>query len=98
MMRELLPEEIALADQIRDKGAELLALQDQLVRRLEVDFKGKLDAARGAVFTSGGQITPECAEFNRFVRNEPLKWAEIGRTHIQQGLAATLRALTQPDA
>lgn len=98
MMRELSPEEIALADQIRDKGAELLALQDQLVRRLEVDFKAKLDAARGSVVIFSELTTLECAEFNRFVRNEPLKWAEIGRTHIQQGLAATLRALTQPDA
>ena len=98
MMRELLPEEIALADQIRDKGAELLALQDQLVRRLEVDFKGKLDAARGSVVVFSELITPECAEFNRFVRNEPLKWAGVGKQDIHTGITALLRAITQPDA
>ncbi len=103
--RELSQEEIGLMNRIKEKGAELLQLQAELAGRLSTDREVKLDAARrsmhGKEFAgrpydehTGG--SDECHEFRRFVAAEPQRWAAIGKTDIQTGLMALVRAVAQP--
>lgn len=86
--RELSQEEIDLMNRIKAKGAELLELQyelDQMLRS-QADIKSS-DAVLGA---------PYDVEFERFCDAEPLRWAAIGKTDIQTGIMALVRAVAQP--
>lgn len=103
--RELGPEEIDLMNRIKAKGAELLALQAELVGRLSTDLETKQVAARrsmagkeynGTPYTEHTGASDECHEFRRFQAAEPLRWAAIGRTDIQTGIMALVRAVAQP--
>lgn len=86
--RELSQEEIDLMNRIKAKGAELLQLQGELVSMLTAQHQEKrCNAAEHA-----GDIS----EFERFVAAEPLRWASIGKTDIQTGVMALVRAVAQP--
>ena len=86
--RELSPEEIDMMNRIKAKGAELLELQYELDHMLRAQANEKSDnaAANTAVY----------AEFDRFMSPEPLRWSEIGKTDIQTGIMALVRAVAQP--
>ena len=86
--RELSQEEIDLMNRIKAKGGELLALQYELdqMLRAQADEKSGNAAAN----------TSDYAEFDRFMSAEPLRWAEIGKTDIQTGIMALVRAVAQP--
>lgn len=86
--RELSQEEIDLMNRIKVKGAELLELQADLVEMLTRDQHFK--AANAA------ENTDDHAEFDRFMTAEPLRWAAIGKTDIQTGIMALVRAVAQP--
>lgn len=103
--RELIKEEIDLMNRIKEKGQELLALQAELAGRLSTDHEVKLAAARksveGAIYddfkvNEHNAATDEGIEFRRFVAAEPLRWAAIGKTDIQTGVMALVRAIAQP--
>ena len=103
--RELLPEEIDLMNRIKTKGAELLALQSELAGRLDTDAEVKRDAARrsmdgkeyeGHPYNEYTGSSDECHEFRRFIAAEPQRWAAIGKTDIQTGIMALVRAVAQP--
>ncbi len=103
--RELSQEEIDLMNRIKAKGAELLTLQAELEGRLNTDAEVKrADAKRSMVGSEyGGQPyneytgnSDECHEFRRFESAEPLRWAAIGKTDIQTGIMALVRAVAQP--
>ena len=104
--RELIPEEIDLMNRIKAAGKQLLDLQAELVGRLNTDYEIKFNAAK---VSTEGQIslmgtpygpftgaTDECIEFRRFHDAEPQRWAAIGKTDIQTGIMALVRAVAQP--
>ena len=90
--RELSQAEIDLMNRIKAKGAELIELQAELVDLLELHAESKVNALDRAAATSG----PAKEEFNRFHAAEPFRWAAIGKTDIQTGIMALVRAVAQP--
>ena len=103
--RELSPEEIDLMNRIKAKGAELLALQAELAGRLSTDLEAKRSSAirsvagkefNGTPYNEHTGATDECIEFRRFQASEPLRWAALGKTDIQTGVMALVRAVAQP--
>lgn len=103
--RDLSQEEIDLMNRIKEKGTELLALQAELVGRLDTDSEVKLAEARqsikgaeyeGRPYTVYNGNSDECHEYRRFEAAEPLRWAAIAKTDIQQGIMALVRAIAQP--
>ena len=85
--RELSQDEINLMNRIKAKGAELLLLQGELTGLLANQAKQK-----GAAASDPDGMT----EFTRFQAAEPLRWAHIGKTNIQTGIMALVRAVAQP--
>ncbi|HDU8195763.1 Acb2/Tad1 domain-containing protein [Acinetobacter baumannii] len=103
--RELSQEEIDLMNRIKQVGADLLALQAELVGRLDTDAEVKLVEARRSIegheyeghpYNVYNGNTDECQEYRRFEEAEPLRWAAIGKTDIQTGIMALVRAVAQP--
>ncbi|AMX20186.1 hypothetical protein IEC338SC_3071 [Acinetobacter pittii] len=103
--RELSQEEVDLMNRIKEKGAELLALQAELVEMLDSNANSKLLAARESIKDIYpdeyvGSImkgtTEQCQEYIRFDQAEPFRWAQIGKTDIQTGIMALVRAVAQP--
>lgn len=103
--RELNQEEVDLMNRIKAKGTELLQLQAELAGRLSTDHETKRSDARrsmegkeynGVPYTEHNGASDECHEFRRFVAAEPLRWAAIGKTYIQTGIMALVRAVAQP--
>ena len=80
--RELSQEEINLINRIKEKGAELLGLHIEIMAMLDQQH---LDTSHGAT-----------EEFERFSAAEPARWAAIGKTDIQTGVMALVRAVAQP--
>ena len=92
--RELSQTEIDLMNRIKAKGAELLELQAELVDlQLQAEL-AKINAVAGAQ-TSVAEVEAK-AEFNHFRAAEPFRWAAIGKTDIQTGIMALVRAVAQP--
>ena len=86
--RELSQEEIDLMNRIKAKGGELLELQSELIQMLIQQGRDKAaDAADN---------TDRHAELERFQAAEPVRWAAIGKTDIQTGIMALVRAVAQP--
>ncbi len=90
--RELSQEEIDLMNRIKAKGAELLLLQCELVEMLKKENSEKLDKAARSNFSDDDAVS----ELHRFQEAEPNRWANIGRTDIQTGIMALVRAVAQP--
>lgn len=86
--RELSQAEIDLMNRIKAKGVELLKLQAELVEL--VTQQGRDKAADAA------ENTDRHSELERFQVAEPLRWAAIGKTDIQTGIMALVRAVAQP--
>lgn len=94
--RELTQEEVNLMNRIKQKGAELLELQKELVSKLNMDGDDKFSDAHNAEKRTDSSFTPEGEELRRFNDAEPLRWASIGKTDIQTGIMALIRAIAQP--
>lgn len=92
--RELSQTEIDLMNRIKTKGAELLDLQAELVDLMKLQEMNKLNAMDQAP-TSDAEAEAK-AEFNRFNAAEPFRWAAVGKTDIQTGIMALVRAVAQP--
>lgn len=92
--RELSQEEIDLMNRIKAKGAELLELQGELVSSLKQAEVGIFNAIDNAANSDDEAIAK--TELIRFQNAEPLRWASIGKTDIQTGLMAMVRAVAQP--
>ena len=90
--RELSQPEIDLMNRIKAKGAELLELQAELVDLLVQQDTDK----RLAICIPSDSHDAHQAEFERFQAAEPLRWANIGKTDIQTGIMALVRAVAQP--
>ncbi|GKL08801.1 hypothetical protein NUBL21990_43490 [Klebsiella pneumoniae] len=98
--RELSPEEIDLMNRIKAKSAELLVLQVELAGRLNTDHEVKLASASSAESKTGSDAyqgsSAEAVELRRFIAAEPERWAALGKTNIQTGIMALVRAVAQP--
>lgn len=94
--RELSQQEIDLMNRIKQKGKELLELQIELASKLHDDGVRKFYAAHEAEKVAGSSSTPEDEELRRFNKAEPLRWASIGKTDIETGIMALVRAVAQP--
>ncbi|ENR2979769.1 hypothetical protein HZZ09_02455 [Acinetobacter nosocomialis] len=94
--RELYQEEVDLMNRIKEKGAELLTLQAELANRLNTDLEVKQAAAKRAQLAPNDFASAEWQEYERFKDAEPLRWAAIGKTDIQTGIMALVRAVAQP--
>lgn len=94
--RELSQEEIDLMNRIKSVGAELLALQNELSCRLNTDFEIKKLAAEKSKIAPEDEASDESVELRRFAAAEPQRWAAIGKTDIQTGIMALVRAVAQP--
>ena len=92
--RELSQAEIYLMNRIKAKGAELLELQAELVDMLKLHEVSKVSAMDKASDNDSSHDAK--TEFNRFQAAEPLRWADIGKTDIQTGIMALVRAVAQP--
>ena len=92
--RELSQVEIDLMNRIKAKGAELLELQAELVDMLKLQEVSKVSAMDEALDNDSSRDAK--AEFNRFHAAEPFRWATIGKTDIQTGIMALVRAVAQP--
>lgn len=94
--RELSQEEVDLMNRIKAKGKELLDLQAELAGRLNTDLEVKQVAAKASKLAPEDEASPECVELRRFQAAEPMRWAAIGKTDIQTGIMALVRAVAQP--
>jgi hypothetical protein len=92
--RELSQAEIDLMNRIKAKGAEMLELQVELVDLLKLHEVSKFNAVDQAG-TSDSEAEAKF-ELNRFHSAEPFRWASIGKTDIQTGIMALVRAVAQP--
>lgn len=90
--RELSQEEIDLMNRIKAKGAELLALQAELT-----DLIGEQLVDKQLAAASNDESGEAEVEYNRFLAAEPFRWASIGKTDIQTGVMALVRAVAQPE-
>lgn len=88
--RELSKEEIDLMNRIKAKGGELLELQAELTLRLRDQAIQKMDEVDNGI--PGAK-----EELERFSNAEPHRWASIGKTDIQTGISALVRAVAQPE-
>lgn len=101
--RELSQAEIDLMNRIKAKGAELLELQAELEEYLHSSRRRKHREAFGGVNApvdlpvDRSRYTKQHEEYVRFREAEPFRWAEIGKTDIQTGVMALVRAVAQPD-
>lgn len=92
--RELSQEEVDLMNRIKASGAELLALQAELLNKLQKDKINIYNAIDNA--PNAEKCAEAKAELTRFEHAEPLRWASIGKTDIQTGIMAMVRAVAQP--
>lgn len=83
--RELSEEEVDLMNRIKAKGQELLDLQAELER----DLKARDEYLEKTY----GEYAPYRPNFDVA---ESLRWVAIGKTDIQTGVMALVRAVAQP--
>ena len=93
--RELTQQEIDLMNRIKAKGSELVSLQAELVDMLKIQELAKVNQMDLASPGSEESVLSKM-EFNRFQAAEPYRWASIGKTDIQTGIMALVRAVAQP--
>ena len=84
--RELSQQEIDLMNRIKAKGAELLELHAELLELIRDQATEKMRATDADA----------ASEWDRFQAAEPHRWCAIGKTDIQTGIMALVRAVAQP--
>ncbi|VWB88550.1 hypothetical protein BLA13014_04099 [Burkholderia aenigmatica] len=96
--RDLSQAEIDLMNEIKAKGEELLHLQARLAGFLDTQRETLTCAAKVSTTHEPWQqgASGECIELRRFLAAEPQRWAAIGKTDIQTGIMALVRAVAQP--
>ncbi|EAB4417327.1 hypothetical protein D7B12_18015 [Salmonella enterica] len=111
--RPLPQEDIDLINAVKSKAAELLALHDKIAERamtqsnqLWADQQNAETLIRAADHSGDTEAMAEAQKYSetvtanvlRWQKAEPMRWAAIGRTDIQQGVMALVRAIAQPDS
>ncbi|MND21565.1 hypothetical protein D3C87_930350 [compost metagenome] len=88
--RELSQEEVDLMNRIKAKGSELLELHAELVAHIKIQRQA---CVVEEMFVD--VIDPD--ELARLDAAEPHRWAAMGKTDIQTGIMALVRAVAQPE-
>lgn len=88
--RELTQEEVDLMNEIKAQGAVLMDLQSKLALKIETRKLALID------LTAHDPSPENVDEYERFLAAEPSRWASIGKTDIQTGISALVRAVAQP--
>jgi hypothetical protein len=83
--RELSQKEIDLMNRVKTAGASLLALHSEITQHLTEQYHAAYAPAEFA------------SEVDRLKRADPYRWAAIGKTDVQTGIMALVRAVAQPD-
>lgn len=98
--RELTQAEIDLMNEIKAKGKELLALHDKVVELIgEQDLVPAIMAAADHNSKGMSYMIPPKQDADVMARHaiaEPRRWASIGKTDLQKGIMALVRAVAQP--
>ena len=81
--RELSQDEIDLMNRIKAKGSELLELHSELLTHLNTQIQDVV-------------MAEDEDAASRIDDAEPRRWAAIGKTDIQTGIMALVRAVAQP--
>lgn len=94
--RQLSQDELNLVNDIKAAGKALEILHARV--RAHLQDQAQVNNDRIAAEGNGLEAMDEsaAAEFDRVVTAEPQRWAATGKTHLQQGLMALTRAVTQP--
>lgn len=92
--RELSQEEVDLMNRIKAKGTELLQLQSELFDLLNDHISHIANASSLGETEEEREVAER--EVSRFNAAEPFRWAAIGKTDIQTGIMAMVRAVAQP--
>lgn len=90
--RDLNEYEIDLMNRIKAKGSELLDLQIEVYQ----NAVRMQQAASLACDQPDATDEVEGNELRRILAAEPQRWAAIGKTDIQTGVMALVRAVAQP--
>lgn len=100
--RDLSQEEVDLMNEVKELGAKLIEKQAELVehlnrckRRLHAQAFGGVNAPVDLP-VDPADYSDAHKEYVRFNEAEPLRWAAIGKTDIQTGIMALVRAIAQP--
>lgn len=98
--RELTQPEVDLINEIKAKGEELLELHDQVISMIGTQdlmpqkIKVLQENALGGTFSTAPKPDPDVIA--RHAIAEPRRWALIGKTDLQKGIMALVRAVIQP--
>jgi hypothetical protein len=99
--RELSQKEIDLMNRVKTAGASLLALHSEITQHLTEQYLAACAAEQLAATEEGRGSGPAPAEFaaevDRLERADSYRWAAIGKTDVQTGIMALVRAVAQPD-
>ncbi len=86
--------EEALIKRVLDAADEMLKCHREIESFLRFQHEEKQLAAK-RLFAQHN-VNAEQDELDRFLAAEPMRWAAMGKTDIQRGTMALLRALEQP--
>jgi hypothetical protein len=84
--RDLSQAEIDLMNRVKAAAAELLLLHGEIRQHLSIQ--------QSAAFREA--LEDSHAEQERFDKAEPLRWLAMGKSDIQTGVMAMVRAIAQP--
>lgn len=90
--RDLSAKEIELMNKVKEKGAELDKLINEITNHLISQYECAQDLAKIA---NSQEAT---AEFERIKAAEPRRWAAVAKTDFQTGLMALVRSIAQPES
>lgn len=79
--RELSQEEIDLMNEIKALGPQLELLVSKIQHHIDMQYAAILE---------------DCSEGDRLDLAQPIRWLNIGKTDLQQGLMALTRSVAQP--
>ena len=81
--RTLTSLDVALMNEVKAAEAAYLAVVERVVEHVEDAYQRAYDSH-------------EMGEVTRIVAANPRRWAQIGRTHVEQATMAVCRAIAQP--
>jgi hypothetical protein len=88
--RELNQNEINLMNEIKTLGSQLLTVQKELMFNLQAELTKLAVDARDSVSEESAH------KLAYFKDADPLRWASIGKTDIETGVMALVRAVARP--
>lgn len=101
--RELSQADVDLMNRIKAKSREMLELHEELLSSLkaqELALYNRIDnenlgKTKQQLMKTRQDKVVATEELNRFRAAEPMRWASIGKTDIQTGTMAMVRAIAQ---